>query len=154
MPEDIFHIEPTIVPKNGTPVAKHSETNRRELRSERAMEIISNRPGFLVRWGNFFFLAVLSLMIIACWFIWYPDIIQSTAKLTSINAPKPVISYTNRKLIKLLTSEKQFVKQGDIIGFIESIADHREILKASAYADSMEKIISKVRLRKYKIYQL
>jgi HlyD family secretion protein len=104
MPEGIF-IEPTISSKNGASVVRRPESTTKELRSERAMEIISHRPGFLVRWGNVFFLIILLIMIVACWFIYYPDVVQSTAKLTSINAPKPIVTLTGGKLVKLFVSE-------------------------------------------------
>ena len=36
-------------------------------RSELMQEIVSDRPGFLIRWGNVFFLMVLVLIAVACW---------------------------------------------------------------------------------------
>jgi len=55
-------------------------------RSEMMEEIVSDKPGFLIRWGNVFFLLLLTLLVIGTWFIKYPDVIYAKAKLTSINA--------------------------------------------------------------------
>ena len=91
-------------------------------------DIISNKPPFIVRWGTILFLILLIFFISICWFIKYPDIINAPAKLTSINAPKQVISLTTGKLIRLKIKENEQVKQGAILGFIESTADHNEVL--------------------------
>jgi HlyD family secretion protein len=152
MPEGIF-IEPTISSKNGASVVRRPESTTKELRSERAMEIISHRPGFLVRWGNVFFLIILLIMIVACWFIYYPDVVQSTAKLTSINAPKPIVTLTGGKLVKLFVSENQFVNQGAVIGFIESTANHNQILKVAIETDSIERYFDDQKFEKIQDFQ-
>lgn len=107
-------------------------------RSEVMQEIVSDKPGFLIRWGNIFFLFILLMTGIACWFIKYPDTIQAPAKLTSINAPKPVLSLIDGKLIKLNTTENQLVHKGEILGYIESTANHEEILILAANLDSIQ----------------
>ena len=111
-------------------------------RSEMVQEIVSNKPGFLIRYGIVFFLSILILLIAACWFIQYPDTVTTQAKLTSINAPKEVITKTQRKLVKLFAKEGAQITQGSILGFMESIADHQGIIKLSAVIDSMQILLS------------
>jgi HlyD family secretion protein len=94
--------------------------------------IISNRPPLPVRWGTVFLLILLIILASICRFIKYPDIVQAPAQLTSINAPKQVISVVDGKLIKLNIKENEQVKQGQIVGFIESTAKHNEVLKLDA----------------------
>ncbi|MFZ5977811.1 MAG: HlyD family efflux transporter periplasmic adaptor subunit [Hydrotalea sp. AMD] len=91
-------------------------------------EIISEKPSFLVRWGTLLFLFMLIIFFIICWFIQYPDVITTPAKLTSINAPKTIVSLSSGKLIKLLKKEENYVKKGDIIAYIEAIGKHEEVL--------------------------
>jgi multidrug efflux pump subunit AcrA (membrane-fusion protein) len=110
-------------------------------RSEMMQEIITHKPGFLIQWGNSFFLLILMLTIIACWFIKYPDIIQASAKLASINSPKPVINLTNGKLIKLFSSENQSVIKDQVIGYIESTANHEEVLRLASSLDSIQSLL-------------
>lgn len=90
-------------------------------------EIVSNTPGFLVRWGISVFFMVLLLIVFACWFIQYPDIIGAGAKLVSVNAPKEVRTNVNGKLIRLFAREKALVKKGEVLGYMECIADHVEV---------------------------
>ena len=57
-------------------------------RSEAAQEIISRQPGFAERWALILFLSVLVILTACTWFIKYPDIIETSGRLTADNAPK------------------------------------------------------------------
>ena len=92
----------------------------------------------MVRWANLFFLIILAIVALACWLIRYPDVIQASAKLTSINAPKPVVSQITSKLVKLYVLENQTVQKGQILGYVESTANQAEVLKLSKDLDSVE----------------
>lgn len=91
-------------------------------------EIISEKPSFLVRWGTLLFLFMLIIFFIVCWFIQYPDVITTSAKLNSINAPKTVVSLSSGKLIKLLKKEGTYVKRGDMITCTEAVGKQEEVL--------------------------
>lgn len=121
-------------------------------RSELMQEIVSGRPGFLIRWGNSIFLLVLVLLIATTWFIKYPDVIKTSAKLTSINAPKPVISLIDGKIIKLNATEDQYVEAGAILGFIESTADHNDVLLLNTRLDTMQALVDHGELENIKKY--
>lgn len=121
-------------------------------RSEVMQEIVSDKPGFLIRWGNIFFLFILILIGIACWFIKYPDTVQATAKLTSINAPKPVLSLIDGKLIKLSITENQLVYKGQILGYIESTANHEEVLMLASNLDTVQIMLTSGRADQIKKY--
>lgn len=97
------------------------------LRSEMAQEIISRKSGFLEKWSLLIFLGILLLIFGGTWFIHYPDIITSTAVLTSENNPKEVIAKQEGHLIKLFVDDKQLLKQNDVIAWIESSANHNEV---------------------------
>ena len=152
MPREFFDIEKiTYGSRNGSAAPAHEEI-RRELRSEKVQEIVSDKPGFLIRWGNLLFLIILALIILACWFIKYPDIIQTTAKLTSINAPKRVLTLTGGKLVKLIMIENQMVTKGQILGHIESTANHAEVLKLSSHIDSVEVLFTNHKTEQLQLY--
>lgn len=116
----------------------HSEeqTTKRFQRSEFVQDIVSNKPSFIVQYGIMFFLIVLLFLIAICWFIQYPDIVPTKAKLTSINAPKVVITKTSGKLVKLIAKEGEQANQGDILGFMESSANNEEIILLSKNIDT------------------
>jgi len=104
-------------------------------------EIISKKLPFMVRWGTLFLFVVLLLVGTVSWFISYPDIVQTRAKLTSINAPKPVITVISGKLIKLFAAENQTVNKNQVLGYIESTASHEEVLSLSSNLDVIQSIL-------------
>lgn len=105
-------------------------------------DIMSNRIPPVIRWGTVYFSLLLLLAGSISWFIKYPDIITTSAKLTSINAPKPVISNTSGKLIKLMIHENEIVKKNQVLGFIESTANPEEVLKLSANIDTIQTLLN------------
>lgn len=105
--------------------------------SDEIEEIISKKPPFIVRWGTVFFFFLLLLIGMICWFIQYPDIVTAKAKLTSLNAPKSVISRIDGKLVKLTAKDDDIVQAGAVIGFMESTSDHEQVLALSANIDTL-----------------
>jgi HlyD family secretion protein len=112
------------------------QTIRRFQRSEMVQEIVSNKPGFLIRYGTMFFLLTIIFLIAVCWFIQYPDIVSANAKLTSINAPKDIITKTSGKLVKLFAKENKQAYTGDVLGYMESTASHDELINLSKNIDT------------------
>ena len=127
---------------NATTAADANALGNQLLRSAEVNEIISNRPGFLIRWGVTIFFFIVLLLVFATWFIQYPDIVTTKAKLTSINAPKEVITKTQGKLIKLIAQEGQMVQQNDLLGFIESRANHFAIIHFCKVIDSVQLLLA------------
>ncbi len=139
MPEENFKLNEI----NSPPSGELEGAVRRSQRSEMVQEIVSNKPSFLVRYGIVFFLSILILLITACWFIQYPDSINTKAKLTSINAPKEVITKTTGKLIKLFAKENEQAQAGKVLGYMESNAKHEEVLAISTNIDTAQNLLSK-----------
>jgi multidrug resistance efflux pump len=106
-------------------------------------EIISNKPPSIVRWGTVYFLILLLLLALICWFIQYPDLVNTKAKLTSINAPKGLVIKQSGKLIKLFAKENEAVKQGMVLGYLESTASHEELINLSNTIDSLQLLVNK-----------
>jgi HlyD family secretion protein len=126
---------PIEISDNGKLIASPQFNN---LRSEAVSEIISNQPGFLIRYGISIFLIVLILIGVACWFIQYPNIVSANAKLTSINAPKAVITKISGKLILLKVKEGDRVNAGTIMGCMESIGNPQQVLQLLIDLDSID----------------
>ncbi len=120
--------------------------NNEIIRSEEVQEIIKNRPGFLIRWGMLLIFSTLILIIFACWFIQYPDIVYTNAKLTSINAPKEVITKTSGKLVKLFAKEGEQTNHGSVLGYIESTANPIEIFAISNNIDTSQILLRNNRI--------
>ena len=103
-------------------------------------ELISNKPGFLIRWGITIFLIILLLITGATWFIKYPDIVTANAKLTSVNAPKAVITNSGGQLTRLFVKEGDPVQKGQVIGYMESTAYPETVLHLSKALDSVQNL--------------
>lgn len=105
-------------------------------------EILSNKPNFLLRNGiSILFFCVVFIVFVCC-FISYPDIIRAKATLTTLNAPKAVLSKTAGKIIMLNAYESKAVNKGDLLGYVETLGNHETILNLFADIDSIEKKIS------------
>ena len=99
-------------------------------------DLISRKAPFMVRWGTTYFFLLLLLIGLVSWFIQYPDVIQAPGRLTADNAPKEIISWQPGRLIKLFVKNGDEVKKGDMVGWIESTANTKEVMSLSVKLDS------------------
>jgi multidrug efflux pump subunit AcrA (membrane-fusion protein) len=121
-------------------------------RSEALQDIVSNRPGFFVRRGTAMIFILLIVVTGVSWFIKYPDIIETSARLTSINAPKPVVTRKGGKLTALTVKESEEVKKGQVLGTIESTADHAVVITLSNTIDSIAGIMNSGRIAELPVH--
>jgi len=105
--------------------------DKRALRSEAAQDVLSQRPGFLERWSFLTFACILILLAAGTWFVRYPDVIQANAYLTADNAPKDIVIRQDGRLVRLFVRNDQLLSKGQPVGWIESTADHKEVLVLS-----------------------
>jgi len=108
------------------------ELSQAELDSYQSemQEIITAPPSWLFRWGMFVLFTILLLILGASAVIKYPDIVRTELKVSSVDAPKPVVARISGKLVKLLVLDNQMVKKGDALAFLESTGDHKRVLTA------------------------
>lgn len=123
-----------------------------KLLSGEVQEIISNNPNWILRNGVSIFLLIIVCLIASTFFFNYPDIVNGKAKLTSINAPKEVKTKTEGKLIKLFVGEEKQVEQNEILGFVESRANHNEVIMLAAFVDSLQNLIETNRPEQIALY--
>lgn len=114
-------------------------------RSELAQEIITREPDFYEKWALLVFLIILLIITACSWFIKYPDIIKAPAVLIGQNAPKEIVPKQSGKITALFVKNNQQVKQGEILGWIESSADTREVIDLNTRLDSCIEILNKKR---------
>ena len=118
------------------PLLQKDVNSQISLRSEMVQEIISKKEGFIERWALVFFLGILLLLLALTWFIKYPDIIEARAILTAANAPKEIVSRQDGRLVRLFKSNSEEVERNEVFGWIESTANHEEVLALSNEIDS------------------
>jgi multidrug resistance efflux pump len=125
---------PNIVTPNGS-VSDSSDIL--PLRSNEVQEFISRKPNFFIRWGILLFFIVLILMGVICWFIQYPDLVTSKARLTSIISPKEVIARTEGKLQRIEVSNGVKVNKDEVLAYMESIANPSSVMQVHNNLDSI-----------------
>ncbi|WPU95222.1 hypothetical protein SNE25_06755 [Mucilaginibacter sabulilitoris] len=102
-----------------------------EQRSEAAQDIISSKPDFFEKYALLCILGTLLILVGSTWFIRYPDFIEARATLTANSAPKELVPKTSGRLVRLFVRNNQQLQKDDIIGWIESTADHKEVMELS-----------------------
>ena len=135
--EDIFFLP---LRSNG----KEKLTNRSDL----AQEIISRKPDFMERWALLLFFGILVMLLVSTWFIKYPDIVEAKAILSADNAPKEIIPLQEGRLIKLFVHNDDAIKAGGTIGWIESTANHKEVIELSHQLDSAIQYLNEDQVKK------
>ena len=139
--ENIISFQTTDLP-GITPAIENSFSEH----SNEIDEIISNRPPLIVRWGTVYFFILLLIIISSTFFISYPDIVNTKARFTSINAPKEIKTKTEGKLVRLFAVEGQMVQQNELLGFVESRANHQEVISVSHCADTLQNLLEGTRI--------
>ncbi len=112
------------------------------LRSEPMQEILSRQPSFMAKWALLFFASILLMLLAGTWFIRYPDLVTAKARLNSVNAAKEVITKTEGKLLKIAVKENDTVQKGQLLGYMESLAQPNAILQISQQIETIGAFIS------------
>ncbi len=108
-------------------------------------EIISKKPPFIVRWGTLFFVILLLIIGLISWFIQYPDIVTAKAKLSCVNPPTQITAKTDGKLIKITVKENQNVDSGQILGYMESVANVESVKKVDGQINAVIDLMNQKR---------
>ncbi|MFU8861670.1 MAG: HlyD family efflux transporter periplasmic adaptor subunit [Cyclonatronaceae bacterium] len=111
-----------------------------DVYSEEVQEIIGRPPHWLVRWGITAFFGVLGLVLLSAAVIKYPEVVYAPLKITAIHAPQSLESRISGKVVRLNVENNMLVEEGDILAWLESTADHKDVLELS-------QIINLIRLK-------
>jgi HlyD family secretion protein len=116
--------------------------NGQEIRhTDDMQDIITTVPAWILRWGITWFFGILVLIISLSALIRYPDIVNASLKIDSPNSPKPVVAKVPGKLVKLLVKENETVKAGQPLAYIESTANHDEVISLSGNLKDLQKLV-------------
>lgn len=93
-----------------------------EIYSEEVQELMSRPPKGLIRSGMILLSGVVFLLLLASWFIKYPDLISAQIKLVSSNYPASLVAKTSGKVVFLPFDDGTVVQKGDVLAMIENTA--------------------------------
>ena len=113
------------------PVIEQEAESSEQYQSE-MQEIISAPPPWLVQWGLTLFFAVLLMLVGVAAMIRYPDIVTTQLKIRAVNPPRAIVPKISGKLTRILVAENEYVHKDQPLAYIESTANHEQILKMLA----------------------
>lgn len=112
------------------------EINRVELRSEEVMDILGSIPHWSIHSGSGYLLGLILLSITVTWFIQYPDVMVAPVVVTTETPPLQIIS-PGSGYLTLLVKDNAPVKKGQMLGYLNSTADVKEVLSLKKELDSL-----------------
>lgn len=109
--------------------------------AEEMNEIIGKPPSRITRWGITSVAVFVAILLLVSYVMQYSEIVTAELKINSRVSPKPVVTRTDGKIIKLFVKEDELVENNSIMGYIESLADHEEVLKLSEELNNILKLV-------------
>lgn len=113
-----------------------------DILSDEIHDIIAKPPSWLLKWSMTIafvaFLAVLS----ATWFVRYPDVVKVRVRLSADSPPRAIVFPKDGRLRQLLIKNEHRVQQGQIIGLLESTAEHNAVLRLASELRTISKSVS------------
>lgn len=106
-----------------------------ELRSEEVNEILSRPPSWVISYGIAVIFISIFAILIASWFIRYPDIIAARVVITSASPPAKIIAKEDGPL-NILVSDDQTVTADMYLGVIKNEAETSDILILKSQCDA------------------
>ncbi|MCJ0743231.1 HlyD family efflux transporter periplasmic adaptor subunit [Pedobacter montanisoli] len=110
------------------PVQSENQINHN---SDEITEIITAIPSWILRRGIMLILFLLLAIILLSAFIQYPDVVKMPLKVNSVNSPKGLLAMQSGKLVKLLVNDGAVVEAKTPLAFIESTANHEDVIRLS-----------------------
>jgi len=113
-----------------------------ELRSESVQEILGRPPRWIISWGISVIFIAVAVLIVGSYFFKYPDILTATITVTTENLPAGVMAKTTGRIDTLFVTEKQKVKQGNLLAVIENPASLEDVMSIKNYELKIKSIDS------------
>ncbi len=115
--------------------------SQQQLVSDEVQEIISYKPGWVIRKGNLIFLFVLFALLGLAFIIRYPDVVKGSVRIAAVNAPKMLTAKTEGRLEKLLVKNGQPVKKGQSLAYIQSTGLHEQVINLKHWLEKTEQYV-------------
>lgn len=108
------------------------------LRSEEVQEILGRPPRWLVRVGiSIIFIVVIGLFV-GSYFLKYPDILSASITVTTENLPAGVMAMTTGKIDTIAVTEKQEVKEGDLLAVVRNTAKYEDVMMVKVIIEASD----------------
>lgn len=91
-----------------------------EIRSDEVQEIMSHVPNWMIRRGITLFFGLICLFIFITWFIKYPDVVNGSVILTTVEPPIKLVAKNAGEINQLYFEENAVVKKGDLLATLNN----------------------------------
>jgi multidrug efflux pump subunit AcrA (membrane-fusion protein) len=118
-----------LEPKKNKPSAPPVVREQPVRHSEVMEDIISAPPNWLIRRGMSIIFIIIVMIAGMSAVIRFPDIIRVKLKIESPNYPKPIVAKVSGRLLTLLVKDNEYVQVGTSLAYMESTADHKQVIK-------------------------
>jgi len=112
----------------------HHATNR----SPEIIEIITSIPSWITSWGISIVFLIIGIILGFSNIISYPDVITVPMKINSLNSPKPIFALQDGKLGDILVQDGDSVVKGQILAYLETTADAKDVIVMRSVLKGME----------------
>ncbi len=106
------------------------EEHKITFHSDEVQEIMGRKPSWILKWGITTLLSLLVGIVVACYFIKYPETAIAAIRLTSDNPPADLVARTSGILDSVFVADGDTVPKGRLIALIASTADFGDVLAA------------------------
>lgn len=100
--------------------------------SEEAQEILGHIPSWTIRWGITVIFSIFAIIILGCCIIKYPERVNGTVVIRTLNAPVDVVVKSAGNLEIISVSNGDVVTEDNILGVISTGANYKDILSADS----------------------
>jgi HlyD family secretion protein len=121
---------------------KSVSLNNDELVSDEISDIITEKPGWVIRHGVTLIGAVILLLLLFSWFVRYPDVIKAPMSIVAVNAPKKVLARSEGKLQSLLVTNGDLVEANQPLAYLQSTGNHSDVFAIQKWIMHVEEAIS------------
>lgn len=101
------------------------------VKSKSAQEIIGTVPSIITKWGSVFMISFVLLLIVSCFYIRYPEIIESTASVKMLENFSEIKSNNEGRIVEVLSYNKSIVHKNKILLIIRSYNNVDDTLKSN-----------------------
>lgn len=113
------------------------ESQTTETRSEEVQEILSYSPNWITRWGIVLVFMIVVSLLVASWFIRYPDVIPARITITDLSPSVSLVARSSGKLI-LFVKEGDDVRGSANVAAIENPASIQDVFELERELDSFK----------------
>jgi len=108
------------------------------LYSEPVMEIISDPPRTIIRWGTTIIFAVFVILVLFAWIIRYPDIVPAAVEITTVNPPVTMSTKITGRINNLYVTDGEMVTTGQLLAIMETTASINDINALNTIIDTID----------------